>query len=75
MPDEEPEEVARKHWSSLAAMLNCSEGKIRGYKNELLTSGVIFYMNLGTPPRKTLMYFPSRVRNWAGRKGAAGEII
>lgn len=75
MPDDEGEEIAHHHWKNLAAMLNCSEGKIRGYKDELLTSGVIFYMNLGTPPRKTLSFFPSKVRNWAGRKGAAGEII
>lgn len=69
------DEVAIQGWAAIAKFFNCSERKMRNYRDELLTSGVIFFMNLGRPPRRTVCAFPSKLRNWAGRKGAAGEVI
>ena len=75
MADDEIEETALQTWAAIARFFNCSERKMRGYRDELKASGVIFYMYLGIPPHKTVCGFPSKLRNWAGRKGAVGEII
>ena len=74
MPEED-DETTIQSWAAIANFFNCSERKIRSYKDELLAAGVIFYMYLGSPPRKTVCAFPSKLRNWAGLKGQRGEII
>lgn len=69
------EEIAIIGWKPIAEMFNCSERKMRNYKQELLDSGVIFFMNLGRPPRRRVLAFPSRLKKWAGRKGFQREVI
>jgi hypothetical protein len=69
------DEVALQGWKEIARLFGCSEKKVRLLREELLASGVIFFMNLGSPPRRRVLAFPSKLKNWAGRKGAAGEVI
>lgn len=62
-------------WKAIAAMFGCSERKIRNYRHELTNLGVIFYMNLGRPPRKRVCAFPTTLKRWTALKALKGEII
>lgn len=69
------DEVAIQGWEEIARLFGCSEKKVRLLREELLNSGVIFFMNLGSPPRRRVLAFPSRLKKWAGLKGFYREVI
>jgi len=76
MSYEPPEECALIGWRAIAALFNVSERKMRGMKQELYDSGVIFYMRVGRPPRKRVCAFPSILKKWVILKsGKYNEII
>jgi hypothetical protein len=70
----EGEEV-QGEWRDLACFLGLSERKTRGLKQELSICGAVFYMRMGSPPKRRVCWFPSEIRKWCRLKGAKGEVI
>lgn len=68
-------EQAVEGWEAIAYSLNMSMRSAYRRRDELKDAGVIFYKKKGTPPRKTVYHFPSRLRAWTGLKSSANENI
>ena len=58
------EECALIGWRAIARFIGCSERKLLYKREELWETGVIFYMRLGTPPRKRVCAFPSMLQRY-----------
>jgi hypothetical protein len=59
----------------LARQLGCSRGKVYRLLPELRSAGVVFYMWVGRPPRKTLCFWRSELVRWCRLRGHKNEII
>jgi DNA-binding Lrp family transcriptional regulator len=68
-------EIAVPYMKSIAMTLRCSVRTCHNKRKELVDAGVIFYMNIGRPPRRTIFHFPSRLKAYTGLKAAKGEIV
>ena len=66
----EPGECALIGWKAIASLFCVSERKMRGMKQELYDSGVIFFMRMGRPPKKRVCAFPSTLKAWVILKSA-----
>jgi hypothetical protein len=68
-------EPVQRTWNELARQLRCSRGKAMSLKPELQECGVIFYMWIGRPPRKTLCFWKSELVRWTRLRGHKNEPI
>ena len=57
-------ECALVGWKAIAEMFGVTERTMQARREELLEAGVIFYFNLGRPPRKRVCAFPSLLMRW-----------
>jgi hypothetical protein len=68
-------ESAVPYWDAIARTLGYNKRTVYRLKPELQAAGVIFYRKVGRPPRRIVFHFPSRLKTWAGIKGARNELF
>ncbi|MDD5007489.1 MAG: hypothetical protein PHC68_03690 [Syntrophorhabdaceae bacterium] len=69
------EESACMGWKAFSEMTGMSIRKAQYMKDKLLNAGVIYYMRVGRPPRKRMVFFPSLVKRYMGLMGNYREIV
>lgn len=69
------EESACFGWKAFSEMTGMSIRKAQYMKDKLLDCGAIYYMRVGRPPRKRLVFFSSIVKRYMGLMGREQKIV
>lgn len=62
-------------WKAFCEMTGMSRRKALYMKDKLLYAGAIYYMRVGRPPRKRMVFFPSIIKRYMGVMGKQREIV
>ena len=62
-------------WEGIAQFLGVSKRTMMRRREELVENGVIFYHLVGSPPRKEVAAYVSRVKDWIAEKAKKGGYI
>ena len=63
------------HKEQIKTMLGWGERKFYRRRKELMDAGVVFHRYEGSPPKRRVCAFPSRIHKWIRIKTDKGEMI